>query len=136
MGSFVVVSNQGVRMPETLADKQRQAHARVTRQGVAATAAILQELFGQRLTAAIAGVKDAKAVGRWARGADVPREQAAAALENALQVIELLRTQEEDDTIRSWFRGMNPDLGDRPPALVIRSEPEHVIQAARAFLAQ
>jgi hypothetical protein len=123
-------------MTETIADRQRQAHARVTRQGVAATAAILQELFGQRLVAAIAGVKDAKAVGRWARGTDVPRAQAAAALENALQVIELLRSQEEDDTIRSWFRGMNPDLGDRPPALVIRSEPEHVVQAARAFLAQ
>jgi hypothetical protein len=97
-------------MTETLADKQRQAHGRITRQGVAATAAILQELFGQRLV--------------------------AAALQNTLQVIELLRSQEEDNTIRSWFRGMNPDLGDRPPALVIRSEPEHVVQAARAFLAQ
>ena len=122
-------------MAGSLLDEQRRAHARVARQGIAATAATLQALFGQRLTAAIAGVKDAKAVGRWVRGTDVPRAPAAAALENALQVVELLRTQEDDDTIRSWFRGMNPDLGDRPPALVIHREPDHVIQAARAFLA-
>ena len=123
-------------VPETLTDLQRHAHARVTRQGVAATAAALQELLGQRLVAVIAGVKDAKAVGRWARGEDIPRAQAAATLQNALHVVELLRSQEDDETIRSWFRGMNPDLGDRSPALVVRDKPEDVIQAARAFLAQ
>jgi hypothetical protein len=123
-------------VPETVTDQQRHAHARVTRQGIAVTAAALQELFGQRLVAVIAGVKDAKAVGRWARGDDVPRDQAAAALQNALHVVELLRSQEDDETIRSWFRGMNPDLGDRSPALLVREQPEHVVQAARAFLAQ
>ncbi len=124
-------------MPETLTDQQRHAHARVTRQGIATTAAALQELLGQRLVAVIAGVKDAKAVGRWARGEDIPRAQAAATLQNALHVVELLRSQEDDETIRScWFRGMNPDLGDRSPALVVRDKPEDVIQAARAFLAQ
>jgi len=55
-------------VPETLTDQQRHAHARVTRQGIATTAAALQELLGQRLVAVIAGVKDAKAVGRWASG--------------------------------------------------------------------
>jgi hypothetical protein len=123
-------------MPEALTNQQRHAHARVIRQGIATTAADLQELFGQRLVAVMAGVKDAKAVGRWARGEDVPRAQAAAALQNALHVVELLRSQEDDETIRSWFRGMNPDLGDRSPALVIRDTPENVVQAARAFLAQ
>ena len=123
-------------MPETLSDQQRRAHARATRQGIAATAADLQELFGQRLVAVLAGVKDAKAVGRWARGEDVPRVQAATNLQNALHVVELLRSQEVDETIRSWFRGMNPNLGDGSPALLIRDQPEAVIQAARAFLAQ
>ena len=81
-------------------------------------------------------MKDARAVGRWARGEDIPHAQAAATLQNALHVVELLRSQEDDETIRSWFRGMNPDLGDRSPALVVRDKPEDVIQAARAFLAQ
>ena len=44
----------------------------ISRQGIAVTAAALQELFGERLVAVIAGVKDAKAVGRWARGEDIP----------------------------------------------------------------
>jgi hypothetical protein len=132
----MVVSEVEDPVPETVTDQQRHAHARVTRQGIAVTAAALQELFGQRLVAVIAGVKDVKAVGRWARGDDIPRDQAAAALQNALHVVELLRSQEDDETIRSWFRGMNPDLGDRSPALVVRDQPENVVQAARAFLSQ
>jgi hypothetical protein len=132
----MVVCEREDPVPETLTDLQRHAHARVTRQGVAAIAAALQELLGQRLVAVIAGVKDAKAVGRWARAEDIPRAQAAATLQNALHVVELLRSQEDDETIRSWFRGMNPDLGDRSPALVVRDKPEDMIQAARAFLAQ
>jgi hypothetical protein len=123
-------------MSETVADRERNVHARVTRQPIAVTATALQDLFGQRLVAAIAGVRDPKAVGRWIRGEDVPRAQAAAALQNALQVVEILRTQEDDDTVRSWFRGMNPDLGDRPPAILVREQPENVAQAARAFLAR
>ena len=136
MVGFMVICGKEDPVPETLTDQQRHAHARVTRQSIAATAADLQELLGQRLVAMMAGVKDAKAVGRWARGEDIPRVQAAAALRNALHVVELLRSQEDDETIRSWFRGMNPDLGDRSPALVVRDKPENVVQAARAFLAQ
>jgi hypothetical protein len=106
-----------------------------SRQGIAATAADLQEVFGQRLVAVIAGINDAKAVGRWASGEDVPRAQAATTLQNAMHAVELLRSQEDDETIRSWFRGMNPDLDDGSPALLIRDQPEGVIQAARAFFA-
>ena len=113
MVGFMVVRGKEDPVPETLTDQQRHAHARVTRQSIAATVAALQELFGQRLVAVIAGVKDAKVVGRWARGEDIPRARAAATLQNALHVVELLRSQEDDETIRSWFRGMNPDLGDR-----------------------
>src|SRR3981189_1012418 len=109
MGGFMAVYEEEDPVPEplTLTDRQRHAHARVTRQGIATTAAPLQELLGQRLVAVMAGVKDAKAVGRWARGEDIPRAQAAATLQNALHVVELLRSQEDDETIRSWFRGMN-----------------------------
>src|ERR1700736_258968 len=136
MGGFVVSLPEEDSVSETFTDRPRHAHARVARQGLAATAAALQELLGQRLVAVMAWVKDAKAVGRWARGEDIPRAQAAATLQNALHVVELLRSQEDDETIRSWFRGMNPDLGDRSPALVVRDKPEDVVQAARAFLAQ
>jgi len=101
---------------------------------IAATAGALQQLFGQPLVAAIAGVRDLKAVGRWASGQDIPRDEAAAALQNALAIVELLRTQENDETVLSWFRGVNPELGDHPPALLVRKQPANVAQAARVFL--
>ena len=31
-------------------------------------------------------------------------------------------------------RGMNPDLADRPPALLVREQMDNVAQAARGFL--
>ena len=58
-------------MAETVTDRERNAHARVTRQPIAAIASALQDLFGQRLVAAIAGIRDPKAVGRWIRGRGV-----------------------------------------------------------------
>jgi hypothetical protein len=115
-------------------DQQNQVRGGIAHTGTAATTATLQALFGRSLTAAIAGVKDARRVGRWARGTEVPRLQAAAALEHTLQVVELLRTRQDDAAIRSWFRTMQPALGNRSPALLIRSEPEQVMQAAKAFL--
>ena len=39
------------------------------------------------------------------------------------------------ETVRAWFVGMNPDLDDRAPALVLGEDPVGVLQAARAFLA-
>lgn len=122
-------------MSSPVLTRQVEAHRRAARQGIARTAEELNHVFGPRVTAAIAGVRDAKAVGRWIRGADVPRQQAAVNLENAYQVVQVLLADEDEDTVRAWFRGMNPDLGDRPPALVIREAPERVMEAARAFVA-
>ena len=35
----------------------------------------------------------------------------------------------------AWFIGMNPDLDDRAPALMLAEEPQEVLLAARNFLA-
>lgn len=111
-------------------------HAQVTRDGLAHAAAMLQGLFGQRLVAVIVGIRDPKAVGRWSRGVDIPHARTAEHLLNAYHVVRLLQAQETDDTVLAWFRGMNPDLGDRSPALVLREQPTSVMQAARAFLSR
>ncbi len=98
-------------------------------------AARLQEVLGQRLAAVVAGVSDAKAVGQWARGSRAPHPDAERRLRDAYQVVELLLDYDAPETVRAWFGGMNPHLGDRAPALLIDAEPEHVLQAARAFAA-
>ena len=111
------------------------AYERAMRAPICEIATYLQDLFGQKLTAVIAGVHDPKAVGKWARGERRPHPDAAQRLRAAFQVAEFLMQAESRQTVRAWFMGMNPQLDDRAPALVIGEEPMQVMQAARAFLA-
>jgi hypothetical protein len=114
---------------------EQTIHARTARLGVPTIVGSLQDVLGQRLVAVIAGVSDAKAVGKWARGQRSPHPEAEQRLRNAYQIVQLLLEQESPDTVRAWFIGMNPDLGDHAPALVLGEDPVHVLQAARTFLA-
>lgn len=111
------------------------AHAASTRGAVADVAASLQELLGQKLTAVIAGVADASAVGNWARGDRRPHPKAEERLRDAFRVATVLAKTESTQTVRAWFIGMNPELDDHPPALVIADDPTRVMRAARAFVA-
>jgi hypothetical protein len=114
---------------------EQLAHAQATRLPIAAVTAYVQDILGQRLTAVVAGVNDAKAVGKWARGERAPHPDTEQRLRHAFQVAELLMQAEAADTVRAWFRGMHPDLGDEAPATVLATDPARVLQAARAFLA-
>ena len=102
---------------------------------LASVAAYLQEVLGQRLTAVIAGVTDAKAVGKWAKGGRKPQGDVERRLRNAYQVAQIVVQTESPETVRAWFIGMNPELDDQPPALVIADDPLRVLQAARIFVA-
>ena len=114
---------------------RQTAHTRAMRASVPEIATRLQEVLGQRLTAVVAGVNDAKAVGQWARGLRSPHPDAERRLRDAYQVVGLLLEYDAPETIRAWFGGMNPNLGDQPPALVVATEPGHVLEAAQAFIA-
>jgi hypothetical protein len=114
---------------------EQVAHGQATRLGVPTIVRSLQDILGQRLVAVIAGVSDAKAVGKWARGQRSPHPDAEERLRNAYQIAQLLLERESAETVRAWFIGMNPDLDDHAPALVLREDPVHVLQAARSFLA-
>lgn len=114
---------------------EQAAHSLATRLELPPLVRSLQDVLGQRMVAVIAGVSDAKAVGKWARGERAPHPEAERRLRVAFQVVQLLLQKESGETIRAWFTGMNPDLGDRAPALVLAENPLHVIQAARALLA-
>lgn len=112
------------------------AHAQAVRTEVPAMAAFLQELLGQRAIALVTGQRDPKAVGQWANGAHAPRAEAERRLRVTYQIATLLLVQEAPATVRAWFAGMNPVLGDRPPLLVLADgETAAVLRAARAFLA-
>src|ERR1700738_3024871 len=98
---------------------RQTAPTRAIRASVPETAARLQEVLGQRLTAVVAGVNDAKAVGQWARGLCSPHPEAERRRRDASQVVCLLLEYAAPETIRAWFGGMNPHLGDQAPALVV-----------------
>ena len=110
-------------------------HAESLRQDLPIVARTLQELLGQRLVAVTAGVADAKAVGKWARGTRTPHPDAEQRLRHAFHVTRVLLTTESAETVRAWFVGLNPELGDRPPAEVLAEDPAGVLRAARAFVA-
>lgn len=122
-------------MVQTVGASALAAYEQAVRASVPAMATFLQDLFGQKLTALMTDSKDPKAVGKWARGEREPHAEVVERLRAAYQVAAFLMQVESRPAVRAWFLGMNPQLDDRAPALVIRENPTEVMQAARAFLA-
>src|SRR4051794_25618688 len=114
---------------------EQSSHAGATRASLPEIVREVEAVLGQRLTAVIAGVADAKAVGKWARGERSPRADAEQRLRDTYYVTTLLLQMETPSTVRAWFSGMNPELDDRAPALMLSEDPARVLQAARTFLA-
>jgi hypothetical protein len=120
------------------ADLLRRVHERAVHTPLPEVAARLQDLFGQKVVAVVAGVEDPRAVGKWARGQREPRGDAEPRLRAAYQIALLLTLGDSADAARAWFLGMNPLLADRAPYVILGeglNGSERVMQAARAFLA-
>ena len=123
-------------MTTILTDFERTpAGKRTSRRSVAKVVASLRGSLGDALTAQIAGVPDPAMIEAWVSGRAKPEPDVADRLRAALGIAELLLEVETPAIVRAWFGGRNRMLGDRPPGLVIRSEPDAVLRAARAFRA-
>lgn len=94
----------------------------------------MAENLGPALVGLIAGV-DAKTVRRWTNTPDRQIRQASEQrLRAAYQVFQELLPIEAAATIRAWFMGMNPQLGDQSPAEVLAQDQyRDVLAAARSF---
>ena len=115
---------------------EQSVHGLASRMEAPALVRSLQDVLGQRLVAVIAQVSDAKAVGKWTRGQRTPHPDVDRRLRDAFYVVQLMLQCESAQTIRAWFLGMNPDLDDQAPALMLAEHPREVLKAARTFLAQ
>jgi hypothetical protein len=98
----------------------------------------LQETLGQRTAAYVAGVADAKMVGRWARGKHRPRGIASDRIRTAFEVTKLIGLAYNAETAKAWLLGSNSRLDDEAPAYVIRhaqslDDLRLVVPTARAF---
>lgn len=113
-----------------------EAHERAVTFEIKDVARYLQEALGQKLVAYMADVRDPKRVGRWAQGAQAPREDAERRLRAAFQIFHLLLAEDAPHVIRAWFIGMNPQLDDDSPAEAIHDgRLKETLAAARAFIA-
>ncbi|QIZ99841.1 hypothetical protein [Leifsonia sp. PS1209] len=98
----------------------------------------LRDVLGVRLVGYIGGVKSARSVSSWADGQGSPGEKDQERLRHAYHAAALLRERYDAITVQSWFKGMNPSLGDQAPAQVLREgEPlevaREVLAAAKSF---
>jgi hypothetical protein len=115
-----------------------QAHKQAIRASVQEAAASLQELLSRRVTAFIVGVGDGKTVTRWASGeiTDIRDEEVEKRLRRAYEIAQLLLQFDSPATVRAWFIGLNPQLGDISPAEAIhQGKLQEALIAARAFIA-
>ena len=100
----------------------------------------LAEIVGRKLTAYIGGVKDARAVDRWIAGGTMYGD-AESRLRFAFQVVRAISEHDSAAVVQAWLTGVNPELGDRFPARMMRENEidavaPAVLSAARAFLAE
>jgi hypothetical protein len=100
-------------------------------------AAYLQDEVGQRVAAAIAGLADAKQIGRYAHEyGPQPRGATERRLREGYKVVRMLADAYDAKTARAWLFGTNSRLGDRAPIDVLaeaKTTPEFtsVVRAAR-----
>jgi excisionase family DNA binding protein len=98
----------------------------------------LRAVLGARLVAYIGNVTTTSVVQAWADGKAVPDAENDARLRTAVYALGTLELRLDPVTIGTWFKGMNPILGDESPARFIRLAPPDgagdVLVAARSML--
>jgi hypothetical protein len=119
--------------------KQHAADVQAMRNPIEKVSSELQELLGQKLTAYLAGLKDPKVVGLWAKKKAVPRDLPARRLRCAYQAALLLNDAYGPETTKSWFFGTNTRLDDEAPAYLLRhgktpDDLRMIVPAAKAFV--
>jgi hypothetical protein len=115
----------------------QHAHRQATTASVQEVSQLLQEVLSRRLTAYIAGVRDAKTVTRWVNGevTDIRDYAAEQRLRTAYEIVQVLLAKESPRTVRAWFIGLNPQIEDTPPAEAIsEGRLREALSAARAFM--
>lgn len=100
----------------------------------------LRKLLGFQLVADIGPVKETRAVRQWADGERKPSATTMSRLRSAYLVAAILQGRHSTSIIQAWFYGLNPELDDSIPMVLLRDGPLEqtgpaVLAAARAFIA-
>ena len=101
----------------------------------------LRDLLGAKLVAYLGGVRETRAVRQWADGTRLIQDSTdEQRLRIAHQAAAILAERDTPAVVQVWFQGLNPQLGDRSPARLLRDGDLDetgplVLAAARAFAA-
>jgi len=111
-----------------------QVHRIAVSEEIATIAQALQETLGQKLVAFAVGIKDPKAIGKYAGGRH-PRVDTEARLRDLYRITRLLLSGETPATTRAWMIGSNPQLNDEAPIEAVHyQKTAAVMRAAEAFV--
>jgi hypothetical protein len=103
----------------TVTEAQRLDDEATTRP-IREIAVYLQDAVGQRVAAAIAGLNDAKQIGRYAReGGPEPHGTTERRLREGYKVVRMLVDAYDGKTARAWLFGTNTRLDDNAPIEVL-----------------
>ncbi len=123
------------KLPTNIVEK---AHRDSVTRPLSEIARTLEQVLSRRLTAVIVGVKDGKTIARWASGntEEIRNDETEQRLRTTYQIVLLLlQSQDSQQTVKAWFIGLNPQLGDVSPAEAIRNgQLQDALAAARAFI--
>jgi hypothetical protein len=101
---------------------RERAHREAMRADIASIAERLQDMLGQRITAYAVGSSDPRAIGRYARREQQPRDDVAQRLRHLFEIAQVLLTKETPDTVRAWMVGSHPLLEDRAPVELLHAD--------------
>lgn len=102
---------------------RERAHREAMQLPFSAIAEKLQEILGQQITAYAVGLKDPRAIGKYARGeVKKPRGDVAVRLRHLYVITQILTTRDTAETIRAWMLGANPLLEDQAPVELLHQE--------------
>lgn len=99
----------------------------------------LIDSLGPKIVAYIGGVTEVSAARGWSDGTEPKDPNVQPRLRVALRVTRLLMQRDSAAVAQAWFQGLNPQLGDRVPAQLLREGSieevgPDVVAAARAFV--
>jgi plasmid stabilization system protein ParE len=107
-------------MPVLTAPEAERLDDEAATRSIREIAAYLQDAVGQRVAAAIAGLVDAKQIGRYARE-DGPEPHGATErrLREGYKIVRMLVDAYDGKTARAWLFGTNTRLDDQAPIEVL-----------------
>jgi hypothetical protein len=111
---------------------RERAHREAMRASIASIAGRLQEMLGQRITAYAVGIKDPRAIGRYAREQSRPGPNTTKRLRELFEITQVLLARETAETVRAWLLGSHPLLEDRSPIELLHSEDHPPVQRTAA----